>query len=232
MITAFKQGMYALDVFSPRFKRLLVTLLCLFFALGTTPLISVFGTGYEQQGGNPGLEAAHSGDKDSHRADPCELEPPGNALGRDRRCPPRGSSSGIAKGDFNGDGIGDLAIGAPFEDIGNAQDAGAVNVIYGSAAGLAATAGPGDQFFGYTRTNGGAGSALAAGDFNRDGYSDLAIGAPFDDVPSAAGDGTVREVLPFVYSNIRDGSSDTIDVSETVPASQQKVVQDAGRVHV
>lgn len=167
-------------------------------------------------------------DEASRRRDPCAREPRGEARGRRRRCRPRGSSSGIARGDFNGDGIGDLAIGVPFEDIGGNQDAGAVNVIYGSAAGLSAEAGPSDQFFGYTGTNGRAGSALASGDFNGDGYSDLAIGAPFDDSPN----GGIGQDAPFVYSKVRNGSSDTIDVSETIPPPQLDVVQDAGRVHI
>ncbi len=107
------------------------------------------------------------------------------------RCRQVGSSTGIARGDFNGDAIGDLAIGVPGERFG--PDAtnilqGAVYVLYGSPAGLTAT---GSQFIsehdmGPDPTSGdrapqnGArfGSALAAGDFNSDGFSDLAIGAP------------------------------------------------------
>ena len=38
--------------------------------------------------------------------------------------------------DFNNDGAADLAIGVPFEWVGAIQDAGAVNVLYGSAGGL------------------------------------------------------------------------------------------------
>ena len=41
------------------------------------------------------------------------------------------------RADFNGDGFDDLAVGAAFEDLGGVLDAGAVNVLYGSAAGLA-----------------------------------------------------------------------------------------------
>src|SRR5688500_13335341 len=168
-------------------------------------------------------------DEAGGRRDPCAREPRGEARGRRRRCPPRGSSAGIARGDFNGDGIGDLAIGIPFEDIGGKQDAGAVNVIYGSVQGLSADAGPSDQFFGYTVTNARAGSALAAGDFDGDGYSDLAIGAPFDDVPNAP---TTSQPVPFVYSNIAGGSSDTVDTSDPAPALQQNGISDAGRVHI
>ena len=50
----------------------------------------------------------------------------------------------VAGGDFDGDGFDDLAIGVPKEDIGTIANAGAVNVLYGSGAGL--TAG-GDQLW-------------------------------------------------------------------------------------
>ena len=46
--------------------------------------------------------------------------------------------------DYNGDGFDDLAIGVPDEDIGAISNAGAVNVLYGSASGLTAA---GDQLW-------------------------------------------------------------------------------------
>jgi hypothetical protein len=125
--------------------------------------------------------------------DPCSHlpNPPGNAKGIHKKCAaPRTSSSGVAKGDFNGDGIGDLAIGAPNDPVGSGPaatpDAGTVTIVYGSSGGLNATGTattPPAQYF-YLRFSvpspAGAhfGSALAAGDFNNDGYSDLAVGAP------------------------------------------------------
>lgn len=218
--------------------RILPTLLLLIVLLAPAPVLQIISAAdrhYPEVLTDDNFSRDHV--ETNRRADPCENEPPGNAPGRDLHCPPQGSSSGIARGDFNGDGIGDLAIGVPFEDIADAkggtiQDAGGVNIIYGSAAGLNADAGPSDQFFGYARTNGRAGSALAAGDFDGDGFSDLAIGAPFDDAPkSPFEDGSVRQV-PFVNSSIRDGSSNTIDVKESIVPVQQQMVQSAGRVHI
>ena len=91
----------------------------------------------------------------------------------------------VAVGNFNGDGFGDLAVGARGENVGSVRDAGAVSVLYGSAGGL--TSG-GSQLF--TQNSPGVGSsaevddsfgaALAAGDFNGDGFADLAVGVPLE----------------------------------------------------
>jgi hypothetical protein len=39
-------------------------------------------------------------------------------------------------GHFNGDGVGDLAAGVPFEELGSSSSAGLVNVLYGSTDGI------------------------------------------------------------------------------------------------
>ena len=92
--------------------------------------------------------------------------------------------------DFNGDGFDDLAIGIPGEGIGGAALAGAVNILYGGAGGLAGTnqlltqgnPEPVDLF----------GFAVAKGDFNADGFTDLAVGAPSEDVGTAGLAGAVN----------------------------------------
>ena len=106
-------------------------------------------------------------------------------------CLPEGSSNGISKGDFNGDGIADLAVGVPDEDVNGFRDAGTINVIYGTVDGLHQNAVQLNQFWtesnvvaqpGITAaTNHHFGSALAAGKLNGDQFSDLAIGVPFSD---------------------------------------------------
>jgi hypothetical protein len=47
----------------------------------------------------------------------------------------------VSAGDFNNNGVDDLAVGVPFEDIGTIPDAGAVNALSGSASGLTGTGG-------------------------------------------------------------------------------------------
>lgn len=94
------------------------------------------------------------------------------------------ASTGAVKqtrGDFNGDGFADLAIDAQSANGG----AGAVIVMYGSTSGLTTTRSqywalgmPGVAGPRRTAAGDGFGAALTVGDFNGDGYADLAIGVP------------------------------------------------------
>jgi hypothetical protein len=98
----------------------------------------------------------------------------------------------LAAGDFNGDGVADLAAGASGEDVGSVDDAGAVSVLYGSADGLTAAGGRlFIQVGSAAETQDWFGWALAAGDFNQDGFTDLAAGAPFETVSNAFAAGAV-----------------------------------------
>jgi len=102
-----------------------------------------------------------------------------------------------AAGDFDGDGISDASVSAPYETLGfdpAGANAGAVEVLYGSRSGLQAT-NPDDQFFTQDTpddTSDAFGSAFAAGDFNADGFPDLAVGIPNDDVDGQDLEGSVE----------------------------------------
>ena len=99
--------------------------------------------------------------------------------------------------DFNHDGYRDLAVSAPFAYVNGRAEAGQVVVLYGTAtgisgakrtllsqdsAGVPGTAESGD-LWGYDPT---------AADFNNDGYTDLAVSAPYEDIDGDTDGGTVQ----------------------------------------
>lgn len=124
-------------------------------------------------------------------------------------------SSEKLEADFNDDGYADLAIGVPYEEISGVRG-GAVSVIYGSKDGLDSED---DQVFhrntadleGKPESGDEFGYALAVGDFNDDGYSDLAIGVPSDEVNGVDGAGSVTVLY---------GSKDGLDGDDSELWSQ------------
>jgi hypothetical protein len=114
-------------------------------------------------------------------------------------------------GDFNDDGFADLAIGVPGEDVGTEVNAGAVNILYGSSGGLSAG---GAQLFrqgkggilGSPHAGDQFGYAIATGDFDGDGFADLAIGVPGEAVSGHTGAGAVETIYGSAGGLQSDGN--------------------------
>lgn len=110
----------------------------------------------------------------------------------------------VAAADFDDDGLLDLAVGAPGEDVDGIVDAGAVFLYKGTGEGLQ----PWRTFTqgslgGASETGDAFGSALAAGDLDDDGYPDLAIGTPGEVANGFSDTGAV-----FVARGTRHGLDD------------------------
>ena len=105
----------------------------------------------------------------------------------------------LSAGDFNGDGFADLALSAQGEELGADDFVGAMIILYGSAAGITGSgsqmlqqgvggmldlAEPGDQF----------GTSNCSGDFDGDGFDDLAVGVQLEDLGGGFGSGAVHVV--------------------------------------
>ena len=102
--------------------------------------------------------------------------------------------------DFNADGYADLAVGIPNERLGSGQRGGAVQVLYGSSSGLNAF---GSQLWsqnspgidGSAEDGDGFGLSVATGDFNGDGFTDLAASAESEDfIAGLENDGVVHVI--------------------------------------
>ena len=93
----------------------------------------------------------------------------------------------LACGDFDADTFADLVIGVPEEKIGLFRThAGMIDIVPGTALGLDASAATYlsqevDGMGGDAEIQDYFGRALAVGDFNDDGFEDLAIGSPGED---------------------------------------------------
>jgi hypothetical protein len=117
----------------------------------------------------------------------------------------------VAIGNFGNQQPGDLAVGVPFEKVGDVAQAGAVNVIYGSPDGLTAD---GDQLwsqasdgvFGTTETSDYLGWRVEAGNLGKGGQADLVIGVPREDASGETDTGVVHVLYGTPTGLTADGS--------------------------
>lgn len=104
----------------------------------------------------------------------------------DRPQPGDAFGASTSQADVDGDGWVDLIVGAPGEDLGRRRDAGVVHVIYGGPNGPERRADiirlRGRLGLAAPRSGDRLGAAVAAIDFNRDGYVDVVAGMPGRDL--------------------------------------------------
>ena len=103
----------------------------------------------------------------------------------------------IAIGDIDNDGVDDLVVGSPTEDIGSRRDAGMVSVVYGPIGG-----GSRSTSFSQSGSLGGSaeagdrvGSSVSTGDHNGDGHADIVVGAAGEDIGSLSNAGLLHLVF-------------------------------------
>ena len=113
-----------------------------------------------------------------------------------------GDQLGIAvsrAGDVNGDGFGDIIVGAHQPVTGN----GTACIWYGRLGGPTLNAPPDVTLAGFV-SGSQFGSSVTSGDFNGDGYADVAVGAPQEANGTLAGAGAV-----YVYLGSSTGINTT-----------------------
>jgi hypothetical protein len=118
-----------------------------------------------------------------------------------------------ASSDFNGDGFSDAVVADPYADPGGVSDAGQITVMYGNSGtiggGSVDTLVQGSDNVGNTASAGDRfGSTVAAADVDNDGYTDLLVGTPYEDISGQADSG-LAQVIWGSSSGLGKGKAST-----------------------
>jgi hypothetical protein len=142
---------------------------------------------------------------------------------------PSGCAAGL-ESDFNGDGYTDAVVGDPYATVGGQAGAGRVVVLYGDGDGRIGQGGRDTLSQGADNVGGTAeatdrfGFALAAADLNCDGYTDLVVGTPYEDIGGQADSGHVQ-VIWGAATGLGTGAASAqytqVDFGELIRAGDQ-----------
>ncbi|MQY14250.1 hypothetical protein SRB5_44130 [Streptomyces sp. RB5] len=149
----------------------------------------------------------------------------------------------LAAADFDGDGTDDLVYGNATHGSSDSPDwdpywpmrtgvGGSVRVLYGAQWGPASFRRPQDlsqetpnipgSGLGAAEQGDGFGKALAVGDMNGDGYADLAIGLPGEDIGTAPDAGAVTVLFGSVFGLTTETVRNVQQESAGIPGSNEK----------
>lgn len=106
----------------------------------------------------------------------------------------------VGVGDFDGDGYDDIVVGVPGDNPSSVDNGGSIHILYGSSTGITDA---GDQLFhqnsanifDFVEADDFFGDSVAVGDFDCDGYDDVAVGVPHENVGSIVDGGAVHTLF-------------------------------------